>query len=364
MNSMYIVYDEFYLKHDAGPSHPENPQRLISILDAISNSTVKDSLVFEKPYFSDEAKIRLIHDQDYIEYIKSVSGKEGYFYLDMDTVVSKYTYMCALLAAGGCFKGLDLILGGNTKIDSKISKYFSLVRPPGHHAFRNRGSGFCIFNNVALCAKYAQTKYGIEKIAILDFDVHHGNGTQDIFYEDPNVFYISFHQYPHYPGTGFYDEIGRGNGKGFNLNLPFPPYTGEEAYILAILDIVIPLISRFKPGLILVSAGYDAHIEDPLSLLKLGDSSYYKITYLISYMSRIYCGGKLGLVLEGGYNCGSVSRSVVKTILGCIEEDKFPEEIRDIDSLKKLLGIDIDCWKKLDKNILRILDDIKEIFKL
>ncbi|MBC7334138.1 MAG: histone deacetylase [Actinobacteria bacterium] len=369
--AIYIIYDDFYLKHDTGPSHPENPQRLISIVEAIYESDIKDDLVFEKPYFSDEATVELVHDPDYLESIKSLSNREGYFYLDMDTVVSRYTYECALLAAGGCFKGLDLVLASNAETRAglareglKARKYFSLVRPPGHHAFKGRGSGFCIFNNVALSARYAQVRYGVKKVAIIDFDVHHGNGTQDIFYEDPSIFYISFHQYPHYPGSGFYDEIGIGDGKGFNLNFPFPAYTGEEAYILAIIDIIMPLIERFGPELILVSAGYDAHTDDPLSLMRLNDSSYFKIAYLISYMSRIHCGGKLGLVLEGGYNCSSTSRSVIKTILGCIEEEKSQKRVDTVDDLKEVLGININYRERLDKEILKIFDYLEKVFKL
>ena len=235
---MYIVYDDFYLKHDSGPSHPENANRLIAIKEALDNWELKNKIIIEKPYPATKVQIEIVHDKNYIKKVKSLSENKSLSYLDMDTAVTEYTYDCALLAAGGCFKGLDLIFDSK----AKFSKFFAVIRPPGHHASRWAGSGFCIFNNMALSARYAQIKYGIKRIAIIDFDVHHGNGTQEIFYDDSSVFYISFHQYPHYPGTGYYDEIGSGRGKGFNLNFPFAPQTGDPDYLTATIDIIMPLI--------------------------------------------------------------------------------------------------------------------------
>lgn len=355
---MYIIYDDFYLNHDSGSLHPEDAGRLSAIMNAINRWELREKLILDKPYPATKEQVQLVHHEDYIDKIKMISERGGHFYLDADTVVSRYTYECALLAAGGCFKGIDLIFDEK----AQSSKFFALIRPPGHHAFRDRGSGFCIFNNVALSAKYAQTKYNVGRIAILDFDAHHGNGTQDTFYTDHSVFYISFHQYPHYPGTGFYDEIGEGKGRKLNLNFPFPSKTGELAYIAAMLDIIIPVMRKFEPELILVSAGYDSHIEDFLSSLTLNDDSYYKIMYLVSYIAHLYCNDRLGIVLEGGYNHDATARSVVKTILGCSSEKNIFSEIKSEEELRESLDISANYRQSLKEDIMEMFDKVKKIF--
>jgi acetoin utilization deacetylase AcuC-like enzyme len=311
---MYIIYDDFYLKHDCGPSHPENSDRLRFIINAIRNSNFSKELSFESPFEASPEQISLIHEKNYIKRVRSLSEEGGYHYLDIDTVVSENTFKCALLAVGGCFKGIDLILN-----DVSASSFFAIIRPPGHHAFRSFGSGFCIFNNIALAARYAQTNYNANKIAIIDFDLHHGNGTQDFFYSSNKVFYISFHQYPYYPGTGYYDEIGRGAGEGYNLNFPFPAGSDETDYLFALTDIILPVLKRFKPELILVSAGYDGHFEDPFSSINLKDESFYKIMNLILFIGKINDCNKIGIILEGGYNHEATARGVLKTISACIE---------------------------------------------
>ena len=181
---MYVIYDDFYLKHNSGPSHPENENRLIAIKDALNRWKFKDRIAIKKPDYADSRQIEMVHDKNYIAQIMDLSREGSISYLDADTAVTEHTYKCALLAAGGCFKGLDLIFAGG----SEFSRFFAVVRPPGHHAFRDRGSGFCIFNNIALSARYAREKFGTEKIAIIDFDAHHGNGTQEIFYNDCSVY--------------------------------------------------------------------------------------------------------------------------------------------------------------------------------
>jgi acetoin utilization deacetylase AcuC-like enzyme len=355
---MYIIYDDFYLKHSNGPSHPENENRLIAIKEALDRWEFRDKIIFKKPSPAENIQIEMVHDRYYIQQIMDLSVKGSISYLDPDTGVTEYTYKCALLAAGGCFKGLDLIFGPK----AECSSFFAVVRPPGHHASRDRGSGFCIFNNVALSARYAQKKWNVKKLVIIDFDAHHGNGTQEIFYDDCSVFYISFHQYPHYPGTGYYSEIGKGRGKGFNMNFPFKSQTDDADYLAAMRDIVIPVIERFEPELFLVSAGYDSHLLDPLSSLNLIEESYYKIMCVISYLSCRYSEGKIGVVLEGGYDYNATARSVLETIRGCFDKEMFTGP-GGIDNLKSKLEANSN-FKNREINNAEVLKSIKEIFKV
>lgn len=336
---MYIIYDDFYLKHFTGPSHVENAGRLAAIIAAIKKSSLFKDLDFCRPNKASTNQVCLVHGQAYVEKIAALSeeaGKSDYnmlFNIDMDTVVSKYTYESAMLAAGAGVSGIDMLFG-----EKKGDIFFALVRPPGHHAFKDSGSGFCIFNNIAIAAAYSIENHGLKRVAIIDFDVHHGNGTQDIFYEDNRVLYISLHQYPHYPGTGDWPENGRKKGEGYNLNIPLSANSGENDYIYAVNEIILPVLERFDPELLLFSAGYDAHKDDPLSLINLEDDSYRKIMELILRGCRqlsvrksgstiaaennsksIPGGFKTGIILEGGYNYEATARSVLKTISVCLE---------------------------------------------
>ena len=339
---MYIIYDDFYLKHFTGPSHVENAGRLAAIIAAIKKSSLFKDLDFFKPDKADTNQVCLIHDPAYVKKIEALSeeAKESdynmLFNIDMDTVVSKYTYESAMLAAGAGVGGIDMLFG-----EKKGDIFFALVRPPGHHAFKDNGSGFCIFNNIAIAAAYSIENHGLKKVAIIDFDVHHGNGTQDIFYEDDRVLYISLHQYPHYPGTGDWLENGRKKGEGFNLNIPLAANSNENDYLYAVNKIILPVLERFVPELLLFSAGYDAHKDDPLSLINLEDDSYRKIMELILRRHRQLSVGKIsitgvagnnsksnpggfktGIILEGGYNYEATARSVLKTISACLEMPK------------------------------------------
>jgi len=336
---MYIIYDDFYLKHFTGPSHVENAGRLAAIVAAIKKSSLFKDLNFCRPNKAGTNQVCLVHDPAYVAKIEALSkdaGKFDYnmlFNIDADTVVSKYTYESAMLAAGAGISGIDMLFGGKGG-----NIFFALVRPPGHHAFKDSGGGFCIFNNIAIAAAYSIENYGLKRIAIIDFDVHHGNGTQDIFYEDDRVLYISLHQYPHYPGTGDWRENGVRKGEGFNLNIPLAANSNENDYIYAVNEIILPVLERFNPELLLFSAGYDAHKDDPLSLINLEDDSYKKIMGLILKGRRQLTAGKnsnnmtagnndksipggfkTGIILEGGYNYEATARSVLKTISGCLE---------------------------------------------
>ena len=354
--NMYFIYDDFFLKHENGPSHPENPDRLTAIMDALGKWQYNDCIDIISPEEADEKQLIMVHTEEYINTVRKLSSGGGISFLDMDTGVNKYTYKSALLGAGGCFGGLDLIF----RPDPGSYKFFLAARPPGHHAFPSRGSGFCIFNSIALGAKYAQKKYGIEKIAIIDFDAHHGNGTQDIFYEDGSVLYISFHQYPHYPGSGDFNEIGYGGGKGYNLNFPFIPGTKEPDYIASITDIVIPVVERFTPGLILVSAGYDSHFSDHMSSLGLTAASYRKIMIAISALAKYLCRGRVGIILEGGYEYLSLSESVLETLYGCLDISELGG-IKDWQGLEDYLINDGESIRGKVRN-WQTIEKIKDLF--
>ncbi len=355
---MYIIYDDFYLKHDNGPSHPENAGRLLSIKKSLDGWKLKNRTITEKPREASREQVEWVHDRDYVGKIKSLSEGGTLSFLDPDTGVSQHTFKCARLAAGGGFKGMDLISGS----DPGFRKFFALVRPPGHHAFPSYGSGFCIFNNIALCAKYSQKELDLKKIAIIDFDVHHGNGTQDIFYRDNNIFYISFHQYPHYPGTGSFEETGSGKGSGFNLNFPFTAGTGDPDYLISMIEIVLPLMERFEPQLLLVSAGYDSHSLDPLSSLGLTGTSYYKMAFILSCISHIHCRGKMGIFLEGGYEYGATAGGVLETIRGCLDQEDFKDS-GSKEAVRDILEIDYGMDSPQITNP-GLLSRLKNIFKL
>jgi acetoin utilization deacetylase AcuC-like enzyme len=332
---MHIIYDDFFLKHSAGDFHPENAARVMAIMEKLKSvEGHQKSFNYVKPFPAGMDLLTIVHDEGYILKVKELSGSGASYYLDPDTMVSEHTYECACLAAGAAVTGVEILLenrlGANGR-DCMADSFFAPVRPPGHHAFSGKGSGFCIFNNIAIAAMHALNKYKLERIAIIDFDVHHGNGTQEIFYEEPRVFYVSLHQYPHYPGSGCYTETGKGRGKGYNMNISLTPFSTEADYITAFLEIILPVLARYAPQLILVSAGYDGHIDDNLSDMELESSSYYKISRIIkiiNHLSKIknksgQNGTGIGFILEGGYSLSALAESVAETLRAAEYEDTF-----------------------------------------
>lgn len=294
-----FIFDEIYLKHKPLFYHPENPTRLISILNELDkNEKLKEKILFLKPEKATLEHLKLAHDEKYIDYVFKFSGT----YLDSDTYFCEYTLECSLYAVGGVIKAVNEIHRG------KIRNAFCAIRPPGHHATINKAMGFCIFNNVAIGVKYAQT-LGFKKIFIIDFDAHHGNGTQDIFYYDDTVFYFSTHQYPFYPGTGSKSEIGEGKGKGFTYNVPLPAGTDDSSFIKIYKNILTDLIRNFFPNLIFVSAGYDLIKDDPLANLNVSLNGIREIVKSIQQFDipTIFC-------LEGGYNLENLAKSVCITL--------------------------------------------------
>ena len=312
-NKVAVIYSDQFLLHDTGKNHPENPDRLISVVEnLIVNPLFKDSLIWPKFNPASLEQLQLIHSKNYIKKVEhetSLLTNNSTTYLSTgDTVISKQSDHVARLAVGAGIKGVDMIMS------KEISSAFALVRPPGHHATATRGMGFCIYNNVAIVARHLQQQYGLKKILIVDFDVHHGNGTQDIFYEDNSVFYFSVHQHPFYPQSGRPIEIGSGKGKGFTLNVDLPKGSGDSALIKAFSNKLTPSMKKFKPEFILISAGFDAHEGDLLGGLNYTLSGYKQAAIILKNIAQEHSLGRTMYMLEGGYVGENISQSVNKIL--------------------------------------------------
>jgi len=303
MSRTGFVYHEDFLKHEMGAWHPENPARLTAIVEHLKKINLLPQLTAIEPYESPLEWISTIHAAEYISFVKGACLSGG-AQLDPDTSVNKESYRVALLAAGGLLAAVDAIM--NDKIDNA----FCAVRPPGHHAEYNRAMGFCLFNNIAIAAKYIQQHYHLKKVLIVDWDVHHGNGTQNSFYEDATVFYFSVHQWPHYPGTGLANERGSGAGDGFTLNKPLSSGADDATYLKIFKEELVPIATNFKPGFVLISAGFDAHQNDPLAGMNLSTDGFAALTSIIKQIAVDLCQGRLISTLEGGYNLEALAQSV------------------------------------------------------
>jgi len=300
------VYHPIYLKHDTG-QHVEGAGRLEAIISHMEETGLKQQLLPIQPRAATVEEIALVHHKRYIEEIRRV-GQEGGGWLDADTVMSPHSYEAAIYAVGGVIKAAEAVM------DGEVGSAFALVRPPGHHATVAQAMGFCLFNNVAVAARYALNKYQLERIVIIDFDVHHGNSTHDIFYDDPQVLYISTHQYPFYPGTGAVEQTGDGAARGTTVNIPLPAGCGDAEYLLTFDQVIAPAVERFSPQLVLVSAGYDPHWADRLALMQVSTTGFADMVKLIKGWADELCGGRLVLSLEGGYHFRALSCSVKATL--------------------------------------------------
>ena len=291
-----FIYDSAFLNHDTGINHPECQQRLTSCMSHLRSLGWFEDLRQLSAEIIDDEWLATTHSKSYIQRARK-SCTNGEAFLDsMDVSICKESFDIALLTAGAPVTLANEIFTGN------IDNGFVLARPPGHHAERDQAMGFCLFNNVAILARYLQHQYGIDKVLILDWDVHHGNGTQHSFEEDPSVLYVSTHQYPYYPGTGAYTETGIGLGNGATLNCPMSAGAGDVNYESAFNDKILPAIDAFKPEFIIISAGFDAHLEDPLGQICLSTSFYRWMTKRMMEVASKHCQGRLISVLEGGYN--------------------------------------------------------------
>jgi acetoin utilization deacetylase AcuC-like enzyme len=310
MRKVGFLYDDIFLRHEMPAGHPESQQRLIHIVESLKNSEFWNRIIHLRPRRSDEKDILLVHTGKYLEKIRTFSG----FY-DGDTYISEHSFEAALFAAGAVIEAIDRCRSG------EIERAFCAVRPPGHHAESDAAMGFCIFNNIAIGARYAQ-KIGYNKVFIIDFDVHHGNGTQHIFEEDDSVFYFSTHQYPHYPGTGKDSERGRGRGEGFTYNIPMTYGSGDKEFYEAYRDVLPRLIKNFRPDIILVSAGYDIHVKDPLAGFNVTNEGMRSIIrgILLRRTTTYIPALPYVFALEGGYNLNALGESVLMTIKELLED--------------------------------------------
>ncbi len=293
-DSVAIVTDPRFRDHDTGPAHPERPDR-VRVIDELIAAWPGPHLTPIAPRPASRAEIAAVHSSGHLERIFATRDAPG-MRLDPDTPTSAGSANTALLAAGGLIELVERVCVRD------VATGFALVRPPGHHATAERAMGFCLFNNVAIAARHLQSRQGIERVAIIDFDLHHGNGTQAIFEHDPSVLYLSLHQYPWYPGTGGISEVGSGPGEGFTVNIPCGAGTDDALYALAFDEIVAPVVRAFAPGFILVSAGFDAHRRDPLGQLELSEAGYAHMTGVLLALGAELCGGRIAFVLEGGYD--------------------------------------------------------------
>jgi len=301
-NAALITHPDM-LKHDTGPGHPERPERLTAILNRLKETGLLAELLEKTSEPADRKWIQTIHNPGYVERVEQLCQIDSAFIDSPDTPVSVDSFRAARLAAGAGMLAADLIAEGT------VTRAFCPIRPPGHHAEKSRAMGFCLFNNVAILARYLQKKHGIQKILIVDWDVHHGNGTQHAFYDDNTVFYFSTHQFPHYPGTGAESEKGSGPGEGFTRNVPLPAGSGNEVYIRTFEEILIPTAEKFQPEFILISAGFDPHRDDPLADMTVTEEGFARLTAIVRDIATHFAKGRIISLLEGGYNLTALGHS-------------------------------------------------------
>lgn len=302
MSKTGIVWEPIYTEHVMTDYHPESPERLIGVKEVLDKTEAGKSAVRIPARSATKEEVGWVHDSDYINYMEKTAGHT--VQLDPDTAACPKTYEAALMAAGGVIECVKAVMEG------KVDNAYAFVRPPGHHAESFRAMGFCIFNNIAVAAEYAIREYGLKKVVIVDCDVHHGNGTQAVFYDRSDVFYISTHRWPYYPGTGSREEHGEGKGKGYTLNIPFSAGADDQEFKRVYSEIVIPVVEEYKPDLILVSAGYDGHMDDPLGGLDITTDTYNWLMRQLVDTAEKCCGGKLVVVLEGGYSVPALKACV------------------------------------------------------
>lgn len=340
-----IVKDERYLEHRAEFSHPESPQRLEVLYQMLAGPDLPDFLEI-RPRLASREELELIHLPGYIQRIAATADRPC-TRLDPDTYACAKSYEAALLAAGGGMEAVDRVWRG------EVRNVFALVRPPGHHAESNRAMGFCLFNNVAISASYALKAHGLARVLIIDWDLHHGNGTQHSFYERPDVLYFSVHQYPYYPGTGAVQEAGSGAGEGYTVNVPLPPGPGDAEYLAVFQEVLEPIARQFRPELVFVSAGFDIYFRDPLGGMQVTPAGFAVLARKILDIAEEACGGKVVFLLEGGYHLQGL-RDSVQEVLRVIADQGVPPEVRgkagraQIDPvLKRVKEVHRTFWKNL-----------------
>jgi acetoin utilization deacetylase AcuC-like enzyme len=301
-----VVVDSGYLKHQPGEFHPERPERIQALL-GLADDLDDERFHILPPRAATRQDIQSCHGADYIALVESTSQTNRYA-LDGDTITCRDSFGTGLLAVGGFLRLLDAIAAGESR------NGFALVRPPGHHALRDRAMGFCLFNTIAIGAQHLKQAHGATRILIMDWDVHHGNGTQDAFYDDPSVFFISTHQFPYYPGSGALNEVGINAGEGYTINIPLPAGCGDPEYLRVFRDVVVPAVHKFAPQWILISAGFDPHRRDPLGGMEVTENGFAAMAQALVELAHQYAGGKIALLLEGGYDLLALRHSVAAVL--------------------------------------------------
>ncbi len=330
-----IVYHRKYLEHEQSPTHPERRERLAYTLDQLMEEGIFDNprIKLLKPFYADIKDVLMVHTEEYVEYLREYSKIGGI--IDWDTNIPVGVFERALLAVGGALRAVEAVLKG------EVDNAFAMVRPPGHHAKPYTGAGFCYFNNVAIAVKWLLKK-GIKRVLILDWDAHHGDGTQEIFYEDDRVLYISTHQMPLYPGTGYPEEVGDGRGEGYTINIPLPPGTSDAEYLTVFDEIIKPVAFEFEPEFIIISAGQDNHFTDPITDLALTARGYAELMRRAVEISKELCDKRLAAVLEGGYSMEAIAYTNLGIICAMAELDlKYIREPEDYLKILKLRRRDV-----------------------
>lgn len=300
-----VVLDPRFLEHDTGRGHPERPQRIATLLDWIEG--VPRPWVRIAPRLAAGDEIALVHDGAYVAEVERTRDRE-WFAFDADTPTCPRSWDTARLAAGGFLNLLDAIVAGD------VDNGFAFVRPPGHHAERDRAMGFCLFNNVAVGAAWLRRRHGLGRVLVVDWDLHHGNGTQHLFERDPEVLFVSIHQYPFYPGTGALAEHGRGDGEGFTVNVALPAGAGDDVYLDAFRRVIVPVAQRYAPEFVLISAGFDAHGRDPLGGMQVSEDGFRAMARALLAVAAEHCGGRCAAILEGGYDLQAIRASAAAVL--------------------------------------------------
>ncbi len=314
-----LAADEISLEHETGSRHPERPERFSAVLDSLGSAGLTETLYAIPSRQAVEDELALCHSREYIALARRDIVSGAHHLSTGDTTVGARSYDVALSAAGGVLAAVDVVM------TAKVRNAFCVQRPPGHHATAERGMGFCIFNNVAVAARYAQQKHGLDRVLIADWDVHHGNGTQDIFYEDTSVLFFSTHQSPWYPGTGMPGETGSGAAQGTTINCPFPSGAGREEILGAFRAKLLGAARDFRPDLVFISAGFDSRLGDPLGEFTLSDEDFSELTSLMMEIADVSCGGRLVSVLEGGYNLEGLASAAAAHVRTLTEASAPPD---------------------------------------
>ena len=343
-----IVQDKRYLLHMAGFSHPESPERLAGIYEMLDNPAMSWKFTQIEAREATHDEISTVHSPSYINFIASTDGKDCVI-LDPDTITSPDTYSTAKLAVGGLCNAVDQVFNGS------VDNAFAFVRPPGHHAGRENAAGFCIFNNIAIAALHAILKHRLKRVMIVDWDLHHGNGTQSIFYKDPRVLYFSAHQYPYYPGTGSLQEIGQGKGEGYTINVPMQAGSTDASYVNIFRKILEPVALEYKPQLILLSAGFDAYFNDPLGGMRITPDGFAALARILLTIADKCCQGRLVAVLEGGYHVAGLAKSAKSVLEEMLDEHHFSQE--------KFSALEQDIDEETDRLIRQVTSTVRPFWK-